>query len=238
MAIIKVYGSGETRFGKFGGTVITWNKSGLIAIRRKMPIYKLTERNSVIRSNFRHVSQNFRLLSPGQQATFADKKDQFIKINSSGKVKDPPVDSFYNEMAQPLSLAEFPLPTEAIDKLTFPGYIFDLSIFTLSPFSLRLYPDPLLIPSGFAVKIWSTAVNFGTVSSHFPDDYKLISTELVGPVSFFNVSNNWLSAFGPAPAFNPALSDSTSINTVFQLLHIDSGQQEVTDSLTTYVTPF
>jgi hypothetical protein len=229
MAVIKLKPNVQPRLGAPGGTVFSLNSSGLIAIRRRKPLYKLNPKTSLLRSKFRHVQGQWRLLTAQNKNTFSANKQDYARIDPVGNVIVPSASQLHTKLNQPLAVSDFQLSSNAYPAYNFPTRSFGPWFFRLFPFTLLLGLSNPLIPPGLALKIWSGPIDPSNKSRSFPHDFKLLKTTTTTTVPFYDITSDYKNAYGPPPEPDPNQILTYYLSCAIQLIRLEDGQQALVD---------
>jgi len=229
MAVIKYFPRPYRIGGHRGSVVFTANFSGNIVRNRVRPIRRTTPRNTTIRATFRSIVQRWRILTPGEQLTFYEKKDQYLKAFPNGKIHSPEGPQLQGEFNIPLSVNDSPLVNEAFDKLVFPVRSIFLYILTAAPFNIVLFLNDNSIPSNYVFKFYASGRRNISPSLSFPNDFTLIKTFDVSEPFSYSLTNAYIDIFGPGTGVPPTPPEGIYIEVALSMVNIPTGQQQLMD---------
>ena len=231
MAIVKFPPGSPGENKSYQGATFSQNGSGFIIRKKVKPLYKLTERNSISRANFRNVVSNYRIQSPGEKAAWTTKSPQFPRVNSLGQGYTLQGNQLYTGLNQNRVNSDLPINTTAPDAAVFPMRSITSFLMDVDPVDLSLQLDSNLVPPNFNFLFWSSNIYSSQRALSFPQDYKLIQEFTPGTYPQFDISTNWQQAFGSGPTYDNIPPDVAFISIVLICFYIPSGENAQLDSI-------
>ena len=173
--------------------------------RRSAPKQKRTPRQSISKSLLASRSQYWRTLSPAQQATWQAQVGNYSRVNSLGVLYDilaHPLQVYTNINAQlnndpPINTGSAPVVYPMFE-IADVGMIVGIQSLEANYEDLD-NPPSNIIPPGFSVKVYFTAILSDGINNPPREDYKLVTVLPAGfNTSLHNYWNDYITAYGSA----------------------------------------